>query len=243
MKLTLTILICLLTGAAMLPAQSTSCVYSAKYSTQAAATLADIDPSHPFGCELGSTWDDYMRQTRYGLLAFALVEHNTNGTHQTGFLTTSMISSNAVTTEKLADGAVTSNALAVGSVQTTNLAAAAVTTEKIADGAVTTNKLTGFTPVIAAMYVGTHTNAAKAVNCTLTRVNEGRYSVAFTDALPDANYIVLFSLSHQSAYNNDYANNGTVIAKTSTNFTFQTTDETNNSYVDPTVHLDFMVLR
>jgi hypothetical protein len=44
----------------------------------------NIDPDRPLGGELGSTWDDYMRQTRKAMRSFILTAFNLDGSFKTG---------------------------------------------------------------------------------------------------------------------------------------------------------------
>lgn len=42
----------------------------------------NFDPTHPLGCELASTWSTYLTQTRQGVVDWASIEHNLDGTHK-----------------------------------------------------------------------------------------------------------------------------------------------------------------
>ena len=63
--------------------------------------LQSIDATRPQDSEPGSILGQVIRQLKAALLGWVNVQHNSDGTHKTGFLTTPMIADSAVTYQKL----------------------------------------------------------------------------------------------------------------------------------------------
>jgi hypothetical protein len=89
------------------------------YDTGDGAGLSGMNSAYPGGGESGYMWSLSLRYTKQKLLNFALQEHESNGVHKAGFLTTAMIPDGAVTEPKLSAG-VQTKLNAVGGTNTTS---------------------------------------------------------------------------------------------------------------------------
>jgi hypothetical protein len=68
---------------------------------------------------------------------------------------------------------------------------------------------------------------------TITRIAQGRYTVTFTTAMPNANYAVIGSSFGTAIASASNGHTFGVYSKATTGFNINITDPTNNSYADP----------
>lgn len=116
-----------------------------------------------------------------------------------GSVTASKIADGTITSAKIADGTIVSGDLASNSVTTAKITDVNVTTAKIADAAVTPAKLSGgqsgSAPVYGARAWVNFNGGTAAINASgnvasVVRNGTGEYTITFTTAMPNANYVV-----------------------------------------------------
>lgn len=145
----------------------------------------------------------------------------------------------SITGDMILDLAISANKLANDAVNAAKLATDAVETSKIADGAVTTDKidfaLTGDAPYFFCRAWGkmgngktTPTLDAGGNIASVAKTSTGNYSVTFTTALASNEYCVLLTCGTDK---DNVAVEGT---RTTTGFTFKTSDTSDNSLQNTT---------
>lgn len=125
--------------------------------------LNQLDATKPLDNELADILGAALRETRLVIKTVIENEHNSDGTHKSGFVIADYIADGAITVDKIPDGTITAGKLATGvlsgltpgnttvgtaqlidgSVTTAKLATAAVGNGQIATGAVTAIKMSG----------------------------------------------------------------------------------------------------
>jgi len=166
-------------------------------------------------------------------------------------VTTAKLADNAVTTAKIANLNVTTGKIADLGVTTAKIADSNVTTAKIADANITAAKLsgaqTGSAPIYGARawvrFNGNNnvSGTPDASNTTrqilasgnvtsVTKSSTGLYVIAFTTALPSANYVAVGSRSYKAADSSSVTiQASSPTSQTSSAFTFYTLDRTGGS--------------
>lgn len=102
---------------------------------------SQIDVTRPASTEEANVTPAAIQEIKRVAEAVMEKEHNSDGTHQAGIITTSYIADSAITTDLIADGAVTAAKLGAGIDGSTILSAGSVGTTELADGAVTSAKI------------------------------------------------------------------------------------------------------
>ena len=125
-------------------------------------------------------------------------------------ITSNELSDNAVTTSKISDLAVITSKIADANVTTAKIADANVTTAKIADASVTAAKLNGAQTGTAPVYgvrawVNFNGFAPLSIRASgnvssVVRNAVGDYTITFTTAMPNANYMVSGTASGDSSH-------------------------------------------
>jgi hypothetical protein len=161
-----------------------------------------------------------------------------------------------ITTAKILDGNVTNAKLASG-IDASKITTGTLPADRIGAGAVTNDKLSltadageikkalnadNDPPIYACRawvnFAGRTTNGACDLDgsgnvASVSRTADGRYTLTFTTAMPDANYAVIGN-GHNSAANNVAQHTITVAYPVlATGFSFTITDATSNIFVNP----------
>jgi len=128
-----------------------------------------------------------------------------------------------------------------------------VTTSEIANADITAEKLDGAqfgsAPIYGVRAWATFSVSGSTVTIdgdgnigTITRTNTGRYTVTFSDDMPDARYAVTGSCLGATTATSDQGQTFGVYGKTAGGFNINITDPTANNYGDP-AECSFLVLR
>lgn len=99
------------------------------------------DVTRPAGTELGDILAIAIQEVKRVTQTVVENEHNSDGSHKTGFIVSGYLAAGSVATAAIADGAVTAAKLAANIVNSSALADGAVGTNQLADGAVSTAKI------------------------------------------------------------------------------------------------------
>jgi len=166
------------------------------------------------------------------------------------------LADNEVTSAKILNGAVTNVKLA-SDLDASKLTAGTLPAARIGAGAVTNDKLSlaadageikkalnadNSPPIYACRawvnFAGRTTNGACDLDgsgnvASVSRTADGRYTLTFTTAMPDANYAVIANGHHSAATNVSQHTITVVYPVLSTGFSFTITDATSNVFVNP----------
>jgi len=203
--------------------------------------LNNLVDSAAFVAGSGGTTDNTTMQVSGGVLAVKTIQTNNIATGAvtetrlgTGAVTEAKLGSGAVTEAKLGNGAVATAKIADNAVTNAKMADDAVDTAELADGAVTAAKLsgaqTGTLPVFGIRCYGrievgastrTIDTSASSNIATATRDGDNRTDITLTDAMPNANYLVIGGYGTDGDMNVPFS----VFDKTTTSFSVYHTND------------------
>lgn len=154
--------------------------------------LSQVDPTRPLDTELANVLGAALRETRLVMVNVVGNQHNTDGTHENGFITAAMLSANIVsdtnivagtiTSDKLASGIITSDLLAALSVSTAALQAGCITNTQLSTGCVETSNI-GTAQVTPALLGGAALGTGTVGSILIGQVGGGWTEATLSGAL------------------------------------------------------------